>query len=405
MISTYPHWSEQSLRQAQPELRLQFLQNFFKQGFPQRNDENWRYLSLTPLLEQVFRSVRHQTEHNYPVEKYFIPDTYRLVFINGVLNSTYSSLSELAQRIFLKMEPEFSDREFAHFSSFYWLNGALTNQGCQLFIPENISLDHPIHLLFFSENASGTMFHPRNRVVLSTNSQATIIEEYAGIGAGPYFQNAVNQISLAANAQLNYYKIQKESLDSFHIANTLFELAHDSLVRSYHFALGASISRDDIIFNLNETGASCELYGFYFPKANQNIDFHTRVDHFSAHTLSSQYYKGMIDHQGHGVFNGKMIIHPNTQQVSAHQQNANLLLSESAAIDSKPELIVLADDVRCSHGASIGNLDQNAIFYLKTRGIPETMARTMLMQGFINDLLDKVPQSLLADHIHHAIAD
>ncbi len=201
---------------------------------------------------------------------------------------------------------------------------------------------------------------------------------------------------------LNY---NGKTTDAFHIANTCVDQSRDSLIRAFHIALGGQLNREDLNVALNEAGAQCELSGYYYPRARQHIDFHTRIDHHRAHTNSQQYYKGMIASQGRAVFNGKIIVHPKAQHITARQENHNLLLEDSAEIDTKPELEVFADNVQCTHAATVGNLDANALFYLRSRGIPEELARHLLMRGFAEEILDLLPSPQIAQYLQTVMGE
>ncbi len=352
------------------------------------------------------------------ITAYHIGDCYRIVFINGEFSPQHSLLDNLPEKIILthssKAMIDCNDlfqqvnlsAQLPGLSQFHWLNGALSGDGLFLFIPDNVELTKPIHLLYLTLNentSAAVMRHPRHHIQLGVNSRVSLLEEYVGLGATNYFNNVMTKVSAGRNAQLNYYKLQRESTAAFHIANTQIEQAQDSQVRAFHIALGGRLNREDVNFSLQQTGAACELSGFYYPQAQQHIDFHTRIDHQSAQTHSKQYYKGMIAAQGYAVFNGKVNVHPQAQRITAEQTNHNLLLDESAEVNTKPELAVFADNVRCSHGATVGNLDPNALFYLRSRGIPEKLARRLLMHGFVNEILDRLPDPLIVNYVKNQV--
>lgn len=402
------------------EWRGQQLQEFLQRGFPQRRDESWKYTSVAALVNHSFGVLEKTPSHPaWDLSAYRVADTYRLVFIDGVFNSQFSDYDDLPEKILLTscsdamaQFPQLYQQRVAASSSpalsvFHWLNGALMADGLFLSVPDNCELSKPVHLLYLSTNSSnGSMMrHPRHIIHLGAQSRAAVLEEYCGLDGSHYFNNIMTKITVGQNAQLDYFKLQRENNDAFHIANTCIDQSRDSRIRAFHIALGGQLNREDLNVALNEAGAHCELSGYYYPRAGQHIDFHTRIDHHSAHTHSQQYYKGMVAAQGRAVFNGKIIVHPQAQQITARQENHNLLLADSAEIDTKPELEVFADNVQCTHGATVGNLDVNALFYLRSRGIPEELARHLLMRGFAQEILGLMPSPQIAQYLQTVMGE
>ena len=271
--------------------------------------------------------------------------------------------------------------------------------GIFIYIPKNIILKKPIHFSYQTLGQTALMSHPRHLILLEENSQCTVVEEYAGDGSD-YFNNIVTQIIVQSNAAMTHFKLQNESLSAQHIANTLFNQSADSTVSSYVVSMGAKLSRDNLSFNFEGQGASTHLYGLYLPLGNQHIDHHTLVDHLMPNCFSQQDYKGIIAEKGRAVFNGKVIVHPDAQKTAAYQNNKNLLLSQHAEIDTKPELEIYADDVKCNHGATVGQLDEKALFYLRSRGISEVEARRILIKAFAEELFSTISQPEIAQYIH-----
>lgn len=426
MTQQHSGWSEAALQSAQNRIgapqdwqsfRAEQLQEFLRHGFPQRRDENWKYTPVAPLLEQTFSLPKPQDIAAVDIASYYIPNTYRLVFIDGVFSPPHSMLADLPEKLHLSnsafaaanaadsFQKAQAGSMLSGLSVFHWLNGALCGDGLFLAVPAHLELTKQVHLLYLTTAASvpGTMHHPRHFIQLGHHSRAAVLEEYAGLGTDYYFNNVVTKIAVGRSAQLNYYKLQRENPVAFHVANTQVEQLQDSQVRTYHLALGSRLNREDLNFSLQQNGAVSELSGFYYPQAGQHLDFHTRIDHQCAQTHSRQYYKGMIAADGHGVFNGKIIVHPQAQQVTAEQANPNLLLADSAQIDTKPELEVFADNIRCTHSATVGNLDTQALFYLRSRGIEEQAARCLLMSGFVNEILQRLPADTLADYVRSRV--
>lgn len=404
-----PVWSQEFLKAAQadrlsaknPELRawsaLQ-LQQFLECGFPKRSDENWKYTSIAPILEQPFSTHSSKAAvSTRDIEACFLPNTHRLVFVDGVFAPTLSDLKDVPEQVVLThaaSEPCPMDQNLHSPSPFTFLNGALIADGLFLHVPEGISLKKTIHLLYVTTQ---NMQHPRHFLQLSAGAQAAVLEDYIGFGDHIYFNNAVTCIEVGAHAQLTYYKFQRENAGAFHTAHTEIYQKRGSRVQTYHIAAGSRLNREDLQVALEEEGAECALTGFYYPKGEQHIDYHTCIAHQAARTESRQYYKGILEESGRGVFNGKVKVSPNVRHIKADQANHNLLLSKSVEIDAKPELEIYSSDVQCTHGATIGYLDQNALFYLRSRGIPETIARQILLTAFTHEILERFPDVAIAE--------
>jgi Fe-S cluster assembly protein SufD len=426
VIQPLSSWSEAAWKSLQQQIlvppslqdwRLLQLNEFLKRGFPTSREENWRYTPITSLLEQSFDAeLSKNTDASLDLSPYWIPQSHRLVFINGRFSEAHSELKELDKKVILTTTSvaanEFSEYYQqmnainlpAHLSVFHWLNGAIMKEGLFLRAMQGAQIKKPVHLLYVNYRGKdqGNMHHPRHLVQLEEGSRLSLIEEYVDLDSQTHFNNVVTKIKLKANACLNYYKLQRQNKFSFHIANTEVEQQGDSRFNAYHIASGSQLNREDLHIALQESGAECDLSGFYYPQSQQLIDFHTRIDHFHAHTCSRQYYKGMVEELGCGVFNGKIIVHPQAQKIIAQQQNHNLLLAKSAEINTKPELEVYADNVQCSHGASVGRIDPQALFYLRSRGLTEAEALQMLKIGFCREIFERLPDHAIAHYIQSA---
>ena len=238
---------------------------------------------------------------------------------------------------------------------------------------------------------------------MEANTEATLIENYIGLDDANYFTNTVTEVSLADGANLQHYKVQQESLNSTHIGNLNVMQQKDSRLISHSISLGGSLVRNDIHSQLAAEGASVVLNGLYMTKGKQHIDNHTRVDHLKPNTHSEENYRGVMNDNSRAVFNGKVIVHPQAQKIEAHQHNANLLLSDNAEIDTKPELEIYADDVKCSHGATVGQLDQDMLFYLRTRAIDEETAKSLLTFAFVEEVISKITLAPLRERLEHLV--
>lgn len=386
------------------------LNQFLKKGFPNRKDEDWRYADLKNFCEQQFRpcSVNDSVEVNaaYPA----LADSWVFVFFNGQFSPHFSKLTGLPPEIILTnlatalcQYPQLIEKhllgEEKNVNSFSLLNAALLGDGLFLSIPENTILKKPIQLLYISTEKQ-RMTLPRHLLLLGASSKATILEEYVGLRNNAYFNNVYTKIILESNANLEYYKFQQENLNAFHMANTAIYLQKGSSLQAFHLNKGAELSRDDIHIYLQGAEASCELVGFYYPQGEQYMDYHTAIFHENSYTLSKQFYKGILKDRGRGVFNGKIVAAANTRQVKAGQHNHNLLISKTAEINSKPELEVYAHDIQCNHGATVGNLDANALFYLQSRGVAIEEAKDMLISGFGNEIFKKMPNLPIAEYLY-----
>ena len=275
--------------------------------------------------------------------------------------------------------------------TFTALNTAFINDGAVVHVAANVEVANPIHLLFVSDaSATQGTAQPRNLIVLDRNAKATVIESYAGLGDGAYFTNAVTEASVGDGATLTHLKLQRESAQAFHVGTLDVRQARDSHLFSFSFATGASLSRTNIYTELRGEGCGATLNGLYLGDGDQHIDHQTRIEHVEPNCYSRELYKGILDGAAHGVFNGKVYVHPDAQKTDGKQTNNTLLLSERAQIDTKPQLEIFADDVKCTHGATVGRLDETSLFYMKSRGINARTARELLTYAFAADVLETI---------------
>jgi len=249
----------------------------------------------------------------------------------------------------------------------------------------------------------GHAVHPRILVRAGDNSRATLVERYIALDDAVYFTNAVAEIQLGNNAALDYYRVQEECAKAFHIGGVHVHQGRDSRFFAHGVSLGNALLRNDIDVRLAAGGAHCELIGIYLAAGRQHVDIHTRIDHLQPHGTSNEFYKGIIDGRGRSVFNGKVIVHPDAQKTDARQVNNNLLLSADAEVDTKPQLEIYADDVQCSHGATVGQLDADALFFLRSRGVDEAAARHLLTHAFAAEIIERVEVPALRAYLDRAI--
>lgn len=387
--------------------RQSALEQFAVQGIPHRRMENWKYTSLSRLNKFPFsmqESFSSLTEEQLQDVRFSDMDCYELVFVNGIFAPEYSSktwpddcilmpLTEAIQqhgdRIQVILNQQQGQDSFNN--SFLSLNTAFLQQGVFIDIANNVELDKPVHLIYLSGLCNtATASHPRNIYCLGKNAKATVIESFIGLDDSDYFTNNISNIVLQDNAELEHYKVQEEGEQGIHISALYSEQAKDSRLYSHAIDLGGLISRNDIFADMNASGSSISMNGLYMVHGKQHMDNHSLVNHKVANTYSDQTYRGIANGHGRAVFNGKVIVHKDAQKTEAHQSNANLLLSDNAEVDTKPELEIYADDVKCSHGATIGQLDKNMLFYLRSRAIDEETAMSLLTFAFAEEVIKKI---------------
>jgi len=402
------------------EQRLSALNLFKETGFPSSRQENWKYTDVRPIAKKSFSNISATTTSITAEEisavRFQDLDCYELVFINGVYSKEYSRLDSLPENIVienmasaLSKDKDFLKKHLSHYadnnvSPFTALNTAFIQHGTYINVPKNTVVEKPINILYLSkENAQPFATHPRNLIIMGEHSEATLIENYIGLDNANYFTNAVTEVSLSTASILKHYKIQKESLSAYHVGNLNVTQGKDSQFESHSISLGGSLVRNDIHSQLAAKGASIVMNGLYMTDSKQHVDNHTRVDHLKPNTHSKENYRGVLNGKSRAVFNGKVVVHPQAQKIEAHQNNANLLLSDDAEIDTKPELEIYADDVKCSHGATVGQLDQNMLFYLRSRAIDEETARSLLTYAFVNEVMRDISLAPIKNRLEHLI--
>jgi Fe-S cluster assembly protein SufD len=326
-----------------------------------------------------------------------------MVFVNGFYAPDLSALLPMPKSVeahnlekVLASAPEAIEHYLARYARhdnhpFAALNTALLRDGACIYVPRNIVLETPLHLIFVSTGAAEpTVSHPRNLIVAGENSQFTLIESYVGLEEGTCLTNAVTEIVVGENAFVDHYRVQQESLTAYHMSTLHVHIERNANFSSHAFALGGGIARSDITAVMNDEGIECTLNGLYLVDGQRLIDSHTALDHAKPHCSSHQLYKGILSERGRGVFNGKIYVRPDAQKTDAKQTNQALLLSDDAQINTKPQLEIFADDVKCTHGATVGQLDADALFYLRARGIGREDARNLLIHAFAGDIINRV---------------
>jgi Fe-S cluster assembly protein SufD len=376
-------------------------------GFPTVGEEEWKYTNVTPIARANFRPAitTAATGLKGNVNSLLIPEAKnsRLVFVNGILQRELSSSNVGDQVVIADLSESLRDPEtealvkeqFENTESengFAALNAALFSGGAFVQIPRGMEVASPIHLLFISQanNGDAPASFPRVLIIAEENSSATILESYSAIGTGAYFTNAIVDVVAKPGARIEHYKVQRENTSAFHVATTSAQISRGARYDTASINVGAQLARHDIDVGFNEEGGECAVDGLYMIGAEQHSDTHSVIDHSSAHCTSRQLYKGVLDGKSHAVFNGKVFVRHGAQQTDAQQTNKNLLLSEDARVDTKPQLEIFADDVKCAHGAAVGQLNDDEIFYLESRGINPALARNMLTYGFAEEVIEKI---------------
>ncbi|MDI9818099.1 MULTISPECIES: Fe-S cluster assembly protein SufD [unclassified Legionella] len=386
------------------EIQQKGLHELTCYGFPNRHDEDWKYTSVDTLLKQPFEPADGQK--NKTAVNSDIPVSRQILIQNGEVSGADTLARELPAGVIIqplfdalkqheiKIRP-YLDKLLKHEHGFHALNTALLHTGVLIYIPAGVSIAEPVVLSHWQDKEQAV--HSRHLIIAEAGSQATIIEDYRGAEECHYFTNTVTEVFAAANAQITHYKIQREGKAAYHIGQISVKQAKASQFNSHSLSLGGRLVRSDISLSLEEEAAQCLMNGIYAPGEGQHIDHHTTVHHLVPDCQSAQDYKGILTGRSRAVFNGKVIVARNAQHTQAKQQNKNLLLSALAEVDTKPQLEIFADDVICSHGATVGQLDEEALFYLATRGIDRQEARSYLLHAFAADNLRLVPHPTLAD--------
>jgi Fe-S cluster assembly protein SufD len=406
-------------------LRENAFERFERIGFPSVKEEEWKYTNVVAIgrarFTPVFGVAQTRLAESNGLKPFIYDETRRsrLIFVNGIFQKELSSLEALPAGLVAmdfaeglgRNEHEARIRE--HFeryagetaNGFTALNTALFRSGAFILIPAGTAVKTPIHLLFISDSDNGAApaSFPRVLVVAEENSAATIIESYASPRDGVYLTNAIVDLVIGSGARLRHNKIQRESLGAFHVATTNAELGQNASYDATAINLGASLSRHNIDVMMDHEGAECWVDGLYMVDGSQHTDTHSLIDHRRPHCTSHQLYKGILDGKSRAVFNGKVFVRHDAQQTDARQTNKNLLLSNEARVDTKPQLEIFADDVKCAHGAAVGQLEEDAIFYLESRGIRPELARNVLTYGFAEEVIHKIGIDSLKRELDEAV--
>jgi Fe-S cluster assembly protein SufD len=405
-------FSEQEAAAAGPKwlapLRKAGISSFADQGFPTLKDEDWRFTNIAPIAKLNF-SLAGQVAVN-GAESKVIDDSaftklpgHRLVFVNGFFSAQLSHIKPVTGGVRIEnlastlandsalIEKHLGKYAQTTGNAFAALNQAFFTDGAFIFVPQGVEVAEPVQLIYISSaKNSGEAILPRNLIVAEANSKLTVVESYLSTSDVAYLTNAVTEILASDNAVVEHVKLQDESASAYHIATIAGEFGRASQVNVHSFALGAKLSRNNIRTKLAGEGLECVLNGLYLTKDEQLADHHMIVEHAQPHCASHEYFNGILDDKSKGVFHGRILVQEIAQKTDAKQTNKNLLLSDNATADTKPQLEIYADDVKCTHGATIGQLNDESIFYLRSRGMSLDTAKQMLIHAFAGEIIERI---------------
>jgi Fe-S cluster assembly protein SufD len=403
---------------ALAEVRQAAIARFAELGVPNQRQEAWKYTNVAPIMRRAFGVASSgRTEPAIDIAALSVPglDAFEYVFVNGHFREDLSRIAGLpaGARVAsiadcVNRQPEWALAQMARHAAgdaFVALNTAFVDDGAAILVDDGVVLDKPIHLLFITAGAvAPTAIFPQVWIRAGRGARVRVIETFKSVANAIGFTNILTDIVAAEQASVEHVKIQDENAKSYHIGNLFIEQARDSEVVSHSLSFGAQLARQDIRVTLDAENAATILNGFYMAEGRQHVDHHTRVDHVAPHTRSEESYKGVLGGAARGVFNGKVVVHPRAFKTDARQSNNCLLLSKDAEADSKPELEIYADDVKCAHGATVGQLDANALFYLRSRGIDADAARRLLTFAFAAEVLNRVPDAPIREALTARVA-
>jgi Fe-S cluster assembly protein SufD len=387
-------------------IRQNAFDRFQELGFPTTRQEEWRFTDVSPIARRRFEPAgggKRAKSEDIAAFSLARQGAHELVFLNGVYDERLSSPGVLPEGVELaslggeladgatRIEPYLTRYADYQERAFPALNTAFLRDGAFVRIAPGVVIEHPIHLLFIvTESDEPQVIHPRNLIIAGANSQAMIVENYVGLDSGVYFTNAVTEMVLGEYSVVEHYKVERESEKAYHVATVQAQQGASSSLVSYVLTLSGRLVRNDINVILEAEGCTCTLNGLYVTKGRQHVDNHTTIDHARPHCSSRELFKGILDDKSRAVFNGRVIVRPNAQKTDSQQTNKNLILSDNTDVNAKPELEIFANDVKCAHGATVGRLDEQAIFYLRSRGIDEQTASRLLTYAFASEVTKQI---------------
>lgn len=401
-------------------LRAQAMETFMDQGFPDTRLEEWKYTDIHSLARHHFTASPGLTSIDESALQSRLLNgqaEHRLVFVDGhhapelsPFNTLLNGVTLTSLAFALASRPEEleawlgrnTDLEKPGFNA---LNTAFMSDGAYIRLAPGVALEQPVHLLFIATGKPDTVATVRNVIVAGPGSKAQIIESYISLNDAAYLTNTVTELIIGDGADIEHYKLEQESESAYHMAGMYVKQHRDSRYTSHNIALGGRLVRNDLHVTLDEPGADCTLNGLYLTRGRQHVDNHTRIDHYKPRASSREFYKGVLDDRSRAVFNGRVVVHEDAQQTDARQSNHNLLLSNEAEADAQPQLEIHADDVKCAHGCTVGRLDEEALFYLRSRAIDAATARIFLIHAFAADVLQRIRIAPVRRHLEGQLTE
>jgi Fe-S cluster assembly protein SufD len=401
------------------KLREDAFARFCETGFPTTHDEDWRFTNVSAIARTQF-AFPEQGKTSLPASDLkpwrMEGAAAQLVFVDGRFvrelsafgampaGVTISGLKEAIEKLTPALESHLGRYLNLERDAFCALNTAFAEDGAFVHFGRGVSLDGPIHLLLVSTVAAAPrMIHPRNLLIFEQESQATVIEDYISLGGGKVLCNSATELIADENSTITHYMLERESLDAFNVSTLRIQQERSANVASHSLLLGGGLVRNNVHPVLAGEGGECLINGLFVGDGSQHLDNFMHVEHASPHCSSRQFYNGILDGHAHGVFHGRIVVHKDAQKTDAKQTNRNLLLSDDAQIDTKPQLEIYADDVKCTHGATIGQIEENALFYLRSRGIDEVSARKLLLQAFAGQCLERMKPGAARTHAERLV--
>ena len=400
-------------------LRERAFARFCEAGFPTTKDEDWRFTNANAIAQTSFEPARdvHRGISSATLDAFRVPGAAcQVVFVNGRLAPELSDFGSLPRGVQVgslahaiaengqALETHLGGYVNIERDAFCALNTAFIEDGAYVYLPRRTVVEAPICLLFISVPGDGPrMAHPRNLMVAEDETEASVVEDYISLGGGVFFSNVVTELVAGENAVISHHLIEREDRQAFNISTLRTQQARSANVSSHSVLLGGALVRHNVHPVLAGEGGECLINGLFIGAGSQHMDNYMLVEHASPHCSSRQFYNGILDAHSHGVFHGRIIVHKGAQKTDAKQTNRNLLLSDDAQIDTKPQLEIYADDVKCTHGATIGQVEENALFYMRSRGIDEAAARRLLLLAFANECLERMKCRQVRDYLEGVV--
>ncbi len=403
------------------KIRRAAIDKFAELDFPNLHQEDWRFTDISPILKHTFSYAAGKespTPSPKDISRFLFGGmrAHTMVFVNGFHSAALSKSLPLQKGVVIAGLAEAMKSDEGQISghiskyldagadAFTALNTAFTLDGAYINVPDGVVVEDPVHILFLSTGDAQTISQPRNLIITGSNSQVRIVEHYASLRSGVYFTNSVTEVKVGKNSFVDAVKVQAENIESYHVATTVASIDADGNYASHALSNGSKIYRHNVNVTLEGEGGNTTLEGLYLTAGDQLSDTHSMIDHASPHCTSGEHYKGILDGRSRAVFNGKIMVRKDAQKTNSYQENRNIILSNEAKVDTKPQLEIFADDVKCSHGATVGQLSKESMFYLRSRGIGEEQARMILIYAFANDVLKNIKEDAVRTELEGVLA-